>query len=246
MKTVNFLGFTVCKQDLRSLVVDVLESDSVSVVNTINAHSYCMQRDDHQFRRALKNSSVLLPDGSGITLVGRLLNIALPKLSGYEFFLEVMVNLDEKSGRVFFLGSSEDVLEKIKIRAAKDFPNIEVGTLSPGFKDVFNSEDVGLFANEINGFMPDALFLGLTAPKQEKLAQDLRFLKTGPLIASVGAVFDFYAQTKKRPHEVLIKFHLEWLGRLISDPKRIYRRVFVSMPIFIGIVFWKWVRRDLQ
>ena len=90
------------------------------------------------------------------------------------------------------------------------------------------------------------MFVGLTAPKQEKLSENLRVHLSVPIIANIGAVFDFYSRNKARPSNLLIKLHLEWLGRLVSDPTRIYKRVFLSIPIFLCIVFYRWLRRDLS
>jgi len=246
MANVHLLGFEISNQLASSIIDDHLNASSVSVINTINAHSYNVQRCDPVFSCALKNSTVLLPDGSGITFAARLLNHSVQKLSGFDFFIELMHKLDQKSGKVFFLGSTDHVLEKIIERCSVEFLNIEIRVLSPHYQESFGSQDTALFANKVNDFMPDVLFLGLTAPKQEKLAEGLRSKISASMIVSVGAVFDFYAQTKRRPHRVLLTFHLEWLGRLVGDPRRIYKRVFVSMPIFLGIIFWKWIRRDLN
>jgi N-acetylglucosaminyldiphosphoundecaprenol N-acetyl-beta-D-mannosaminyltransferase len=246
MKTVKVIGFEITNQKASSIISDIFSMDSISVVNTINAHSYVIQKNDMDFRYALKNSTVLLPDGSGITLAALLMGISVPKLSGYDFFQEIMEVMNKKSGKVFFLGSIEDVLDNIQSRAAIDYPNVSIEFFAPDYKDSFKDEDAIYFANKINNFMPDVLFLGLTAPKQEKLAEKLRYHISTPMVVSIGAVFDFYAQVKKRPHNLLIKLHLEWLGRLISDPRKIFKRVFISMPIFLFIVFFKWLRRDLK
>ena len=78
----------------------------------------------------------------------------------------------------------------------------------------------------------DVLFVGMTAPKQEKwVFQHKEALRAG-IICSIGAVFDFYAGTAKRPPDWMIRHRLEWLGRLIANPGKIWRRVFISGPRF--------------
>ena len=92
--------------------------------------------------------------------------------------------------------------------------------------------------NEINTIRPDALFIGLTAPKQEKWAfahkEDLDVAH----ICCIGAVFDFYAGTVKRPPKWMIGFGLEWLGRLVSEPKRLWKRYLLSSPVIILDTLW--------
>lgn len=95
----------------------------------------------------------------------------------------------------------------------------------------------------INEFNPDVLFVGMTAPKQEKWAYDNKDnLKTG-LICSIGAVFDFYAGTVQRPGKIWVNLGLEWLGRLLKEPRRMWRRYIVYGFIFfykiIGFKFSK-------
>jgi N-acetylglucosaminyldiphosphoundecaprenol N-acetyl-beta-D-mannosaminyltransferase len=83
--------------------------------------------------------------------------------------------------------------------------------------------------NEIN---PDALFIGMTAPKQEKWAIRHRNEINAKCICAIGAVFDFYAGTVKRPGKIWINLGLEWLGRMITEPMRLYKRYLIYGPIF--------------
>ena len=85
----------------------------------------------------------------------------------------------------------------------------------------------------VNSFAPDALFVGMTAPKQEKWVHEHRDRLNAPLICPVGAVFDFYAGTVRRSGEFWIRMGLEWLPRLIREPKRLWRRNFISTPLFL-------------
>ena len=86
--------------------------------------------------------------------------------------------------------------------------------------------------NIVNEFKPNVLFIGMTAPKQEKWAYEHKDKLHAHIICTVGAVFDFYAGTVKRPHKIWIKLGLEWLGRLVKEPKRLYKRYLYYGPIF--------------
>jgi N-acetylglucosaminyldiphosphoundecaprenol N-acetyl-beta-D-mannosaminyltransferase len=232
---VDILGFKVSTQTVSDIVSDTLKQDELKVINTLNPHSYVVQKKDEIFSASLKESDVLIPDGVGVLYASIILaNKKLIKIAGFDLYTEALRQLNEQGGKVFFLGSTDVVLSKIKSRLVSEFQNIEAETLSPEFKISFDACDLEFFASSINIFNPDILFVGLTAPKQEKLIRQLKPILTGNLkmVSGIGAVFDFYAGTVKRPGKLWILIHMEWLGRLIMEPKRLWRRVFVSTPIF--------------
>lgn len=233
-QTESVMGFNIFSGEVDNLVSELLSLNKTSVVNTINPHSYVVQKSDVEFKSALIESDFILPDGEGIVLAALLVNrITLKKISGADFFFSVMRNLEQKSGKVLFLGATDYVLDKIERRISKDFPSVTVSTFSPEFKPYFDSSDILLFKEKINLFSPDVVFVGLTAPKQEKVIQQLKSCKTPKIYSGIGAVFDFYAGTIQRPSPILVKYKLEWFGRLMREPKRMWRRNFVSTPIFL-------------
>jgi N-acetylglucosaminyldiphosphoundecaprenol N-acetyl-beta-D-mannosaminyltransferase len=100
--------------------------------------------------------------------------------------------------------------------------------------------------NAVNKFSPDVLFVGMTAPKQEKWVYENRHRIKTPVICSIGAVFDFYAGTVKRPGKFWISIGLEWLPRLLREPRRLWRRTLISTPLFIWIVIIEKIRKGLH
>lgn len=137
---------------------------------------------------------------------------------------------------MFFLGSSEAVLEKIKERAAIEFPNVEVHTYSPPYKPAFDAEDNKAMIAAINSVQPHVLFVGMTAPKQEKWAHEhFAALQVGH-VCCIGAVFDFYAGTVKRAPKLFINMGLEWFYRLLSEPNRMWKRYLVGNVKFVWYV----------
>jgi N-acetylglucosaminyldiphosphoundecaprenol N-acetyl-beta-D-mannosaminyltransferase len=230
----DILGFKVSTNSVEDIVKTSLDTEQVLVLNTINPHSYVEQKRDLEFRKALINSDILIPDGSGIVGAAKFLkNINISKIAGYDLFKETLTQLNGKSGTVFFLGSSVSVLEKMEKRAKKEYPRLNIFVLSPPFKPNFNEDEIESFSNRINDFSPDVVFVGLTAPKQEKLIAKLKCKVDVSFLSGVGAVFDFYAGTVKRPSTIWVTLHLEWLIRLLGEPKRLWKRNFVSTPIFI-------------
>ena len=146
----------------------------------------------------------------------------------------------EKSGcaskplRVMFMGSSEKVLARIREKVAVEYPNLEVVTYSPPYKPEFSEEDNAAIIKAINEANPDLLWIGMTAPKQEKWTYaHWKELNIHCHVGTIGAVFDFYAGTAKRAPQWWQEHSLEWLYRLVKEPKRMWRRYVIGNPLFL-------------
>lgn len=211
-----------------------IDFDQVRVINTINPHSYCIAKQDISFDQSLKSSDILIPDGIGIVLAHFFLyGVKIKKIAGFDLFLHIMNKLNKKKSKIFFLGSSEIILENIKINCKNDFPKLEVAFYSPPYKSSFSKNDTNNMIEAVNAFNPDVLFVGMTAPKQEKWVFENQIKLKTKLICSVGAVFDFYSGNITRSSKIWIKVGLEWLPRFIKEPKRLFIRNMVSSPKFI-------------
>lgn len=205
------------------------------IVNTINPHSYCVAKKDIEFEKALLNSDYLFPDGIGIVWAVKFLyNFEIQKISGFDVHFHFLNSLNNRGcGKVFYLGSSNETLTLIKSKVCQEFPNLTLDFFSPPFKSDFTYEENMDMISRINFFKPDLLFVGMTAPKQEKWVSCHRELIYTNVICSVGAVFDFYAGTVKRPSNAWIKLGLEWFIRFLNEPKRLWKRNLISTPKFI-------------
>ena len=207
------------------------------LINTINAFSYDNARKDVLFSEALQKGDVLIPDGISIVKACRFLNAkSQPKerIAGWDLFVYEMEKLNRVGGKVMFLGSSDAVLNLIRQRVAEKYPKIEVDTYSPPYKPVFSDEENEAMISAINHSNPDLLWIGMTAPKQEKWAYThLDRLDVHCHIGTIGAVFDFCAGTVKRAPERWQRVGLEWLYRLLSEPRRMWRRYFIGNAKFI-------------
>lgn len=207
------------------------------LINTINAFSYDNARKDVLFSEALQKGDVLIPDGISIVKACRFLNAkSQPKerIAGWDLFGYEMGKLNRVGGKVMFLGSSDAVLNLIRQRVAEKYPKIEVDTYSPPYKPEFSDEDNEAMISAINHSNPDLLWIGMTAPKQEKWAYThLNRLDVHCHIGTIGAVFDFFAGTVKRAPERWQRAGLEWLYRLLSEPRRMWRRYFIGNAKFI-------------
>ena len=201
------------------------------LINTINAHSYNTAVKDPLFAKALMKGDVLIPDGASIVKVCKWLKMQSQpreRIAGWDLFVLEMNRLNEKGGRCMFMGSSEKVL------AAVDYPNLEVVTYSPPYKPEFSQEDNAAIVAAINEANPDLLWIGMTAPKQEKwIYSNWQKLNIHCHVGTVGAVFDFYAGTTERAPLWWQQHSLEWFYRLLKEPKRMWRRYLVGNVLFL-------------
>ena len=213
------------------------------LINTINAHSFNVAQKDEIFAEALKNGDYLIPDGASVVKACQWLNAEsrpIERIAGWDLFLIEMERVEgrckreEVRGKVMFMGSSEKVLALIREKVAVDYPNLEVVTYSPPYKLEFSDEDNAAIIKAINDANPDLLWIGMTAPKQEKWTYShWNELNIHCHVGTIGAVFDFYAGTAKRAPKWWQEHSLEWLYRLVKEPKRMWRRYILGNPLFI-------------
>lgn len=228
---------------LKSLEIIESKSDLLRLpegkllINTINAHSYNTSLKDSLFAEALKNGDALIPDGASIVKACKWIKAkSQPKerIAGWDLFTLEMDRLNQKGGKCFFMGSSEKVLSLIKERAKIIYPNITIESYSPPYKPIFSETDNKAIINAINKANPDLLWIGMTAPKQEKwIYSHWGELNINCHAGTIGAVFDFFAGTMERAPIWWQKHSLEWLYRLIKEPKRMWKRYIIGNTLFI-------------
>lgn len=141
---------------------------------------------------------------------------------------------------VMFMGSSEKVLDLIVKRAAEVYPHLKVVTYSPPYKPEFSEEDNKAIIDAINAADPDLLWIGMTAPKQEKWTfSHWDELNIHCHVGTIGAVFDFFAGTVERAPIWWQRHGLEWLYRLLKEPKRMWRRYIIGNALFLFNVIFR-------
>lgn len=228
LKTLTILG---SKAELATL------PDGKLLINTINAHSFNTAKKDKLFAEALTNGDVLIPDGVSIVKACRRIKAkSQPKerIAGWDLFEFEMSKLEKKGGTVMFMGSSQKVLDLIVKRAAKVYPHLKVVTYSPPYKPEFSDEDNTAIIEAINNANPDLLWIGMTAPKQEKWTYShWKDLNIHCHVGTIGAVFDFFAGTVERAPIWWQEHGLEWLYRLLKEPKRMWRRYIIGNTLFL-------------
>lgn len=211
------------------------------LINTINAHSYNTALKDAFFAEALMKGDALIPDGASIVMACRKLKAKsqpTERIAGWDLFAMEMERLNQKGGTCFFMGSSEKVLKLIREKAKTVYPNIRIETYSPPYKPEFSEEENRAIIEAINRANPDLLWIGMTAPKQEKWAyRHWNELDIHCHCGTIGAVFDFFAGTMERAPLWWQEQELEWLYRLLKEPKRMWRRYIIGNTLFIWNIF---------
>lgn len=207
------------------------------LINTINAHSFNTAQKDPLFARALREGGALIADGASIVWAAGFLGMRerpRKRIAGWDLFAFEMNKLNVKGGRCMFMGSSEKVLALIVEKAKSVYPNIEVVTFSPPYKKDFSEDENTLIVEAINKAQPDLLWIGMTAPKQEKWAfANWQRLNISCHTGTVGAVFDFFAGTTQRAPLFWQRHGLEWAYRLLKEPRRMWRRYLVGNALFL-------------
>lgn len=237
-ETVPFIGYNLFTGDLGSITLN-----GRIEINTINQYSYCIAEEDQIFKNALQGSDVLLPDGVGITWASNFLNgRKVNKIAGADIHLNLLERLNAMRGSCFYLGASEKTLEIIVNRLKLEYPYIKVETYSPPYKDTFTIEDSNLMIRKVNDFEADVLFVGMTAPKQEKWSHHHKNRIDANVICSIGAVFDFYAGSVNRPSKIWVNLKLEWLGRLLKEPRRMWKRYLFYGGVFVYDILKKKIK----
>lgn len=246
----DIAGYSVFADDIPACVSDVMQwiasappRASCRWLACLNPHSYVVSRGDPQFSAALGGADWLVPDGVGVVLASRIRGGRIrQRVTGSDVFHGLSRMMDRESRySVFFLGSTEGVLASIRARMARDYPGIRVaGTYSPPFKPEFTDDEIDRMVAAVNCAAPDVLWVGMTAPKQEKWIHRSRDRLSVKFTAAIGAVFDFYSGNMARSLPAFRRVGLEWLPRLAQEPRRLWKRTFVSAPIFL----WHVLRAD--
>lgn len=211
------------------------------MIATINAYSHSVAWRNGAFADALLGADVLLPDGMSIVKACRWLGaVSQPqeRIAGWDLFVFEMERLNRRGGRCLFVGSTGETLRRIKERAAVCYPNVEVETFSPPFRrHAFDDEDTGRMLDVVNGTDADLIWIGMTAPKQELwVYRNWNRMDVSCHVGMIGAVFDFFAGTAKRAPVAWQENGLEWLYRLLHNPRRLWRRYIIGNSRFLWAV----------
>jgi N-acetylglucosaminyldiphosphoundecaprenol N-acetyl-beta-D-mannosaminyltransferase len=246
MATESILGYNITtetKEECVGRIVSWIEQgERARFLACANPHSLMVANEDAAFEKALNGADLLIPDGMGMVMASSLLGGSIrARITGSDIFMGVSAELNRRRDfSYFFLGSTEENLRALRDRMKADFLNIEIaGTYAPPFEERFSDAQNREMISAVNRAKPDVLWVGLTAPKQEKWIYEHRHVLDVKFVAAVGAVLDFYTGKVQRSHPAFQKAGLEWLPRLMREPGRLWKRTFISAPKFMYQVMRK-------
>ena len=235
------------RADIANVVFDLIDPATVlrivnawknsgrrEYISLVNPHSVMMCRRDPEMRRAVQRAAVTLPDGIGIILAADLLSYEHSgRLSGPELMLYLCDRGRQHELTHYFCGGADGVAEKLAAELSSRYPGLRVaGYATPPFGQIGAAEDAAL-VRKINDGRPDIVWVGLGAPKQEKwMAAHLRKIEA-PAMIGVGAAFDFHSGNRPWCPAAIRRAGLEWAYRLLTEPRRLWRRNLDS-PLFLA------------
>lgn len=198
-----------------------------------NVHTTVMSYENEEYRKIQNGAAMALPDGAPLSSYSRRKGYKqAQRVTGPDLMLELFAISKEKGYRHYFYGATEETLQSMKEVLERDYPGIQIaGMYAPPFRALTPQEDAQIVA-KINESRPDFIWIGLGAPKQEEWMYQHMGQLQGVLIG-VGAGFDYLAGYIKRAPRWMQRMSLEWLYRLLQDPKRLWRRYFTSNVKFI-------------
>jgi N-acetylglucosaminyldiphosphoundecaprenol N-acetyl-beta-D-mannosaminyltransferase len=203
-------------------------------ISTTGAHGMVISRKDMKFRNVLKSCYLNLPDGMPGVWVGRIKGAKMmERCYGPDFFKAVLSASAGHEVNHFFCGGKQGVADELKSVCEKTMGNHNIkGTFSPPFLPMSDRE-LSQLGKRINECNTDILWIGLSTPKQELFAERIAGFVNVGFIVTVGAAFDFYTGHVKQAPKWVQKNGIEWLFRLLCEPKRLWRRYGTIVPLFV-------------
>ncbi|OBR89886.1 putative N-acetylmannosaminyltransferase [Clostridium ragsdalei P11] len=237
--TCNILGVNIAAVDMDWVIKYIkkyIKDLSGDYICVSNVHTTVTSYENPEYC-AIQNCGIMaLPDGGPLSTLGRkrgyqnMDRVAGPSLMGEIFKISV-----ENGYRHYFYGSTKETLGRLCNKLQKDYSSIQiVGMHSPPFHPITQAEDEEII-KEINDINPDFVWIGLGAPKQEKWMA-MHKGKVKGLMVGVGAGFDYYAGNIKRAPQWMQKINLEWVYRLLQDPRRLFKRYLYTNTKFLWLV----------
>jgi len=208
-----------------------------SYVCVTGVHGVIESQSDQDLRRILNQAGLVTPDGMPLVWVSRLRNSrSVSRVYGPDLMAEVCAKSVAKGHRHFLYGGAPGVAERLADQLRQRYPGIEIaGLYVPPFRPLTPAEDEAVI-EQINASKADIVWVGLSTPKQEYwMAAHLGRLDASVMVG-VGAAFDFLAGVKTQAPRWMQRSGLEWLYRLVTEPRRLWRRYLTIVPLFLILI----------
>lgn len=237
--TCNILGVDIAAINMEWLLeytVKNINDLSGEYMCVSNVHTTIIAYEDENYRSIQNNALMAIPDGGPLSSVGRKSGYkSMARTTGPGYMEAIMQMSVQKGYRHYFYGSTEETLEKMYHNLKKKYPEIKiVGMYSPPFRMLTENEKRDVL-EKINMTKADFVWIGLGAPKQECWMAE-HYKKVTGFMVGVGAGFDYMAENIKRAPKWMRQCNLEWMYRLLQDPKRLFKRYLTTNSKFLWLV----------
>ncbi|WP_209020567.1 WecB/TagA/CpsF family glycosyltransferase [Nocardioides sp. 1609] len=218
-----------------------IEEHGRLLVGVVNAAKIAKLRVDPVLRDSLLTADVLLADGQSVVWASRLLRRPLPeRVAGIDLFEALLGLADERHLRVYLLGATPEVLDRLRLAVAERWPGAVLAGSADGY---YRPEDADEVAERIAASHADLLFLGMTTPRKENFVAAYGGTLGVPVVHGVGGSFDILAGVTQRAPEAWQRAGLEWAYRVRQEPRRLWRRYLVTNTVFVGLTAAELVHR---
>lgn len=238
--TFDVLGVRVSAISLPA-AVDYFEaaiaSNSRTYVCVTGVHGVMECQSDDILRDIHNRAGLVTPDGMPLVWLGRHAgNGEMSRVYGPDLMLAVCARSVTTGYRHFFYGGKEGVATRLAQRLTARFPGLQVaGSYTPPFEPLDASQEEDLF-RQVEASRPDVFWVGLSTPKQERFMASMVGRLSVPIMAGVGAAFDFHAGLKRQAPVWIQRSGLEWLFRMAMEPRRLTGRYLKNNPAFVALV----------
>lgn len=239
LKTCNILGVNInvtSMQETVKVITKNLENIKGNYICVSNVHTTVMSYEDESYKAIQNSGFMALPDGNPLSIVSKKRGFKeAERVTGPDLMEEIFKISEEKGYSHYFYGSTQETLDTLKQKLNEKYPNMKIaGMYSPPFRKLTEEEDIEI-VNSINTTNPDFIWIGLGAPKQEIWMSEHKY-KVNGLMLGVGAGFDYHVGNILRAPKWMQRTSLEWLYRLIQDPKRLASRYAKTNIKFIYLI----------
>jgi N-acetylglucosaminyldiphosphoundecaprenol N-acetyl-beta-D-mannosaminyltransferase len=242
---VNVLGVGISAIDLSQAIATIegwVQRGESHYVCVTGVHGVMESQRDEALRGIHNAAGLVTPDGMPLVWLSRRRGLDhVERVYGPDLMLACCARSPSTGHRHFFYGGAPGVPEKLASRLSERYPGLIVaGGYSPPFHPLTPSQDEEI-VRRINEAAPDIVWVGLSTPKQERWMHEHVARVKAPALIGVGAAFDFVSGRKRQAPRWMQRSGLEWLFRLASEPRRLWRRYLVNNPVFL----WKVMLQEL-
>ncbi len=250
MSRIGFLNTQIDNLTMNEAVENItklIEDKNNSYVVTPNLDHIVMLESDTEFFQAYKNADLILADGKPLIWISKLLkNPIKEKISGSDLFPQICKMSSKKGFSIFILGAAEGVAEQAAKNLINKYRNLKIaGVYSPPFGFENDNEEINKIIEMVSSLKPDILAVSLGSPKGEKFIYRYKDSMNIPLSISIGATIDFEAGNVKRAPKWMSNAGLEWLYRMMKEPRRLAKR-YLNDACKIVPIYFKYKERNIK